>query len=363
MTPKERILTALDHREPDRVPRSASFTPEFADKLREHFNMSRESYDFIGGSQYELELKLGDDFLMTTQGFANSYYQTMDEPYTDEWGIGWDSVEYKTAHGAGKYTEVVKRPLSEDSALDSYTPPDPAIEERYASSKKLIEDYGKEYPIMGVVVCTIFETAWALRGLDKLMLDMATDEERANCILNIPFDYHLYAGKKLVEQGVDLIWTGDDIGGQDTMIMSPDMWRKYLKPRLARMWSEFKAINPDLKIIYHSDGNIYPIIDELVEIGLDVLNPVQPKSMDPHKLKKRYGKNLSYFGTIDIQETLPFGTPQDVEAEVRDRIKHMAPGGGFILAPSHHIQIDTTMENFFSLWNAVEKYGKYPINI
>ena len=363
MNHRERVLTALNHEEPDRVPRSASFTPEFADKLKKHLKMDSEGYDFIGGSQHELELRLGDDFLMTTQGFANSYYQSLEEAYIDEWGITWDTAEYKTAHGSGKYTEGVCRPLTDDDAIDSYDPPDPTIESRYEPSKKLIEEFGKEYPIMGVVVCTIFETAWALRGLDKLMIDFAADEELANRILDIPYKYHLYAGKRLVELGVDMVWTGDDVGGQDGMVMSPEMWRKYLKPRLAHMWSEFKSINPDIIIMYHSDGNIDPIVDELVEIGMDVLNPVQPKCMDPYRLKKRYGKNLSYFGTMDIQETLPFGTPEDVEEEARERMKYMAPGGGFVLAPSHHVQIDTTLKNFFAFWDSVEKYGNYPINI
>ena len=163
--------------------------------------------------------------------------------------------------------------------------------------------------------------------------------------------------------GVDIIWTGDDMGGQQGMLISPEMWRKYLKPRMGKLYSELKSINPDLKIAYHSDGNIYPIIDELVEIGLDILNPVQPKCMDPHYLKKRYGKNLSFWGTIDIQETLPFGTPGQIEDEVKDRIKNMGPGGGFIISPTHHVQIDTSIENFFAFWNAAEKYGKYPINI
>jgi uroporphyrinogen decarboxylase len=363
MNHKERVLTTLNHKEPDRVPRTASFTPEFADKLKKHFKMDSQEYDFIGGSQYELELKLGDDFLMTTQGFANSYYQSLDEPYIDEWGIKWDIAEYNTANGPGRYTEAVGKPLKEDGDIDNYNPPDPKIESRYDSSKKLIEEYGKEYPIIGVVVCTIFETAWALRGLENLMIDLVQNEELANRILDIPYNYHLYAGKRLAELGVDLIWTGDDVGGQEGMIMSTEMWRKYFKPRLAIMWSEFKSINPDIKIIYHSDGNIDPIVDELVEIGMDVLNPVQPKCMDPYRLKKRYGKNLSYLGTIDIQETLPFGSPEEVEAETKERIKYMGPGGGFVLAPSHHVQVDTSLKNFFTFWESVVKYGKYPLDI
>jgi uroporphyrinogen decarboxylase len=363
MSPKERVLEALNHREPDRVPRLASFTPEFAGRLRKHFKIKDELFNPHGGTNHELELKLGNDILLTAQGFANSYYQRLDRDYTDEWGVHWKIVEYKTKNGTGKYTEISGSPLQDDKSIESYIPPDTAIESRYEPSKRLIEEFGKEYPIMGVIVTTIFETAWALRGLDKLMMDLITNEELADKILDIPFKYHLYAGKKLASLGVDIIWTGDDVGGQKGMLISPEMWRKYLKPRMEKLYSELKSIKPDLKIAYHSDGNIYPIIDDLAEIGLDILNPVQPKCMDPHYLKKRYGKNLSFWGTIDIQETLPFGTPVQIENEVKDRIKNMGPGGGFIISPTHHVQIDTSISNFFAFWNAVGTYGKYPIII
>jgi len=363
MNNKERVITALNHTEPDMVPKVSSFTPEFASKLRKHFGMQDELFNPHGGVEHELELKIGNDILLTGQGFANSYYQTLDEDYTDEWGVNWKIADYNTKYGTGKYTEISGHPLEEDESIDSYIPPDPSDRERYKPSKKLIEEYGKEYAIMGVIVCTIFESARALRGLDKLMMDFITNEELANKILDIPFNYHLYAAKKLTSMGVDIIWSGDDMGGQNGMLMSPKLWRKYFKPRMAKLYSELKAINPNLKIAYHSDGVIYPIIDELVEIGLDILNPVQPKCMDPYYLKKRYGKNLSLWGSIDIQETLPFGTPKEVENEVKDRIKNMGPGGGFIISPTHHVQIDTSIRNFFAFWDTAEKYGKYPINV
>ena len=363
LTHKERVLTALNHQEPDRVPRTASFTPEFADRLRTHLNLQGDLFNPHGGIEHELELKIGNDILLTCQGFANSYYQSLEKEYIDEWGIEWRIVEYDTKFGRGKYTEINRHPLSEDESLKTYIPPDSKSEKRYELSKKLIEEYGKEYPIVGVIHCTIFETAWALRGFAKLMIDLILNEDLANKILDIPYEYHLYAGKKLAELGVDIIWTGDDVGGQNNMLMAPEMWRKYFKPRMAKLFGELKKINPGLKIAYHSDGYINPILDDLVEIGLDILNPVQPKSMDPYLLKKRYGKNLSFFGTIDIQETLPFGTKEDIENEVKERIRNLAPGGGFIIAPTHHVQIDTSLENFYTFWNYVERYGTYPINI
>jgi uroporphyrinogen-III decarboxylase len=131
------------------------------------------------------------------------------------------------------------------------------------------------------------------------------------------------------------------------------MWRKYFKPLMAAFFSELKGINPDIKIAYHTDGNVEPIIPELIEIGLDVLNPVQPGSMDPATLKKQYGERLCYWGTIDEQQTLPFGTPQDVEDEVLNRLRTVGYDGGLILAPTHHVQLDTPLENFWSMVNTI----------
>jgi len=127
------------------------------------------------------------------------------------------------------------------------------------------------------------------------------------------------------------------------------------------MFSEFKDINPDIKIAFHSDGYIEPIIPDFIEIGLDILNPVQPKSMDPARLKKLYGDKLTFWGCVDIQEVLPFGTPEDVEQEVKLRIETVGKRGGLLLAPAHNIQPQVTIENILAFYRAARKYGKYPL--
>jgi uroporphyrinogen-III decarboxylase len=150
-----------------------------------------------------------------------------------------------------------------------------------------------------------------------------------------------------------MIWIGDDIGTQNQMLISPKMWREFLKPRMANFIAEIKSINSDLKVAYHTDGKIDPIIPELIEIGLDVLNPIQPASMDPSQIKKNFGDRLCFWGTIDEQHTLPFGNPSDVEAEVRHRLKTVGKDGGLILAPTHHVQLDTPLENFWAMVNTI----------
>lgn len=354
MKPRERVQTALNHEEPDRCPMQASFTPEFADVLRADMEIQGHQIHnpHGGGNTYELERALGEDLLLTSVGWANSYYMD-DKAYVDEWGIGWDVKAYETPHGTGVYTEMVEHPLADDEAISSYQAPDPNRPELYTDSARVVADFKDQYWIVGVTVTTILETAWALRGLEQMMLDLAQDPDVANHLLDIPYHYHLTAAKKLVELGVDMIWTGDDVGSQHEMMISPRMWRKYLKPRMANFISELKAINSDIKIAYHSDGNIRRIIPELVEIGIDVLNPIQPASMDPSEIKKEFGDKLCFWGTIDEQYTLPFGSPADVEAEVKQRLETVGRGGGLILSPTHHVQLDTSLENFWMMVNTI----------
>ena len=144
------------------------------------------------------------------------------------------------------------------------------------------------------------------------------------------------------------------------MLISPQQWRHIFKPKMANFISTLKKINPNLKVAYHCDGNILPIIPDLIEIGLDVLNPIQPASMDPAKIKKDFGDKLCFWGTLDEQHTLPFGTPKDVENQVKERLKTIGKNGGLILGPTHHVQLDTPMENFWAMVNTIKNtpYGK-----
>jgi uroporphyrinogen decarboxylase len=296
--------------------------------------------------------------LLTSVGWANSYYQEGYErggTYTDEWGITWKSVPYTTPFGTGHYTEMVGHPLADDRAIESYQPPDPSRPELYAEAERVIREFKDEYWIIGVTVTTIFETAWALRGYERLLMDFVAGPELAGRILDIPYRYHLAAAQRLVAMGVDMIWIGDDVGAQTAMLISPAHWRKFLKPRLAQFIATIKAINPQLKVAYHSDGTIYPIIPELIEVGVDVLNPVQPACMDPARLKQEYGDRLCFWGSIDEQHTLPFGRPADVEREVRTRLDTLGKGGGLILGPTHHVQLDTPMENFWAMVNIITR--------
>jgi uroporphyrinogen decarboxylase len=354
MKARDRVQSALNHEKPDRCPMQISFTPEFAERLRAEMEIQGHQIHnpHGGGNTYELERALGEDLILTSVGWANSYYMD-DKAYVDEWGVGWDVQPYQTPFGTGHYTEIVKHPLAQDEAISSYKPPDPNRPELYTDAAHVVANFKEEYWIVGVTVTTVLETAWALRGLEQMLLDMTIDPDLAHSLFDIPYQYHLTAAKKLVELGVDMIWAGDDIGAQNEMLISPRMWREYLKPRMASFISELKDINPDIKIAYHSDGNILRIIPELIEIGLDVLNPIQPASMDPGQVKKQFGDKLCFWGSIDEQKTLPFGSVADVEAEVLLRLQTIGKDGGLILSPTHHVQLDTPLENFWAMVNTI----------
>jgi uroporphyrinogen decarboxylase len=353
---RERVAAALSHEIPDLCPWQATFTPEFAQRLRADLQLdgagSGAHNPHGGGNPCDLEIALDQDLLITSVGWANSYYGEGDQ-YVDEWGVGWLSVAYTTPFGVGHYTEPSGHPLADADAIASYEPPDPHRPELYRDAERLIADHGSDYWIIGSTVTTIFETAWALRGLEQLLTDLIEDPDLADAVLEIPYRYHLAAAETLARMGVDMIWLGDDVGHQQGMLISPRHWRRFFKPRMANIIERLKAINPQLKIAYHTDGCVYEVIPELIEIGLDVLNPVQPAAMDPVRLKREYGRDLCFWGSIDEQYTLPFGSPAEVRQEVSDRIATLGSGGGLILAPTHHLQLDTPLENFWAMVEAV----------
>jgi uroporphyrinogen decarboxylase len=358
MQPRERVQLALNHVEPDRAPFGATFTPEFADRLRAQLGLPPRTTSYVHDPHhgrwngYDLELATGQDILHGGIGWVTNYYLDA-KPFTDEWGVQWGIKQYDTPFGKGFYTEMKKHPLADDAAVDGYRAPDPERPELYTNLQRLIDGYQADYFISGWLPCTIFETAWALRGFQQMLLDFMVDPEITDRILEIPYQYHRAVARRMAQMGVDMIWLGDDMGSQKYMLISPDTWRTFFKQRMADLIAEAKAINPRLNIAYHSDGSVYPIIPDLIEIGVDVLNPIQTDSMDPVLLKQTYGDNLCFFGAIDVQSTLPFGTPESIRAEFLQRLATMGRGGGWICAPTHHVQLDTPLENFWALVDAV----------
>ncbi|HDP79525.1 MAG TPA: hypothetical protein ENN21_01640 [Spirochaetes bacterium] len=336
MKHRDRVLAALSHEEPDRCPLQIIPTIEFAERLGDRV----------------LEVMFEQDMVVTAVDGMEGYFGT-EQSFVDQWGVTRTRVPYTTPFGIGHYAEITGHPLADDGAIDSYRGPDPGRDGLYDEPARLIKEYKGDYYVAAAVTCTIFETAWALRGLEQTLMDFIMNPDLLKRLLDIPYRYHRAVATRLAGMGVDMIWLGDDVGMQHAMMISPALWRKFLKPSMAELIAELKSVNRSLSVAYHSDGYIEPIIPDLIEIGVDVLNPVQPASMDPAVIKKKYGDRLCFWGTIDEQYTLPFGTVEEVKEEVLTRLATVGRGGGLIIGPTHDVQLDTPLENFWALFDTV----------
>jgi uroporphyrinogen decarboxylase len=359
MTSRERVFTALNHEEPDRVPLQVDFTPEIAQRLSDHFHLGDATPEAYSGEASDLPLVLGHDLLVAWHGIATGYYLHPDQDeYTCEWGIKWRWVDIP----GGRYTDMIEPPLAAADCVGSYRLPDPTESWRYTAARELIAAHGKTHVIVGAMPCTTFEACWYLRGLDQFLIDLMERKDFANELLDKVIRFQLVTGTTLATLGVDILWLGDDFGTQNSLILSPAIWREFFKPRYAQLIAAFKQAKPDLKIAYHSDGNIEALLPEFIEVGVDIFNAVQPLAINQSRLKKRFGKHLSYWGGVDIQEVLPHGSPHDVEQEVKLRLRTLGKGGGYILGPSHNIQPDVPLENILAFYQAAKQFGRYPLS-
>jgi len=202
----------------------------------------------------------------------------------------------------------------------------------------------------------IFEPAWYVRGLDNMLVDMKIDPDMATACLDRMLDIRCKMVERLGKAKLDVLLTGDDVGTERGMMMDPELWREWLKPRLKKLIETAKSAYPEMKVFYHSDGVIYDIIDDLIEVGVDILNPIQPECMDPVLLKEKYGDKLSFWGCIGTQTTMPFGTPEEVTKVVNELIEKVGYNGGLILAPTHMLMPEVPWENIEAFVNAVKSH-------
>jgi uroporphyrinogen decarboxylase len=202
---------------------------------------------------------------------------------------------------------------------------------------------------------TIFEVAWYLRGMEDFMMDLLAGEDMAFALLDILTEMRIGMARRYAEAGVDLLMLGDDVATQLDMMISPALWRDTLKPRLHRVIRAAKDVRPETLIFYHGDGNMETILPDLIEIGVEVLNPVQPECMDPVRMKEKFGDQLAFWGCIGTQTTMPFGTPAEVKRTVRHLIDTVGVGGGLFLAPTHTLEPDVPWANVEAFVEAVRE--------
>jgi uroporphyrinogen decarboxylase len=365
MNSKERVLTTLRRTgTPDRVPLQfdlcrpllAAFSQKYGVPI--HYSPSYYEDLKFRTSGNELRLAMGSDCVLVGGGLPTGYRhpETPDGCIINEFGM-------KMRQGL-LYMDVVECPLANVTStaeVDQYSFPDPLAAGRMDDARAYVEKYRADYFIIGDIELTMFEMAWHMVGMEKFMSDLATREPYVEALLDRCLAFSLGIGKQLVALGVDGIWTGDDFGAQNGMMISPKMWRQIFKPRFAKVFRELRAVNPDVLVMYHCDGAVAPILDDLAEIGLQVFNPVQPNvpGHEPEALKAKFGSKLSFWGAIDQQYLLPRGTAAEIEQDVADKIRILGAGGGYLCAPAHILQADTPLENVETFIAAVKQHGQY----
>lgn len=350
LTHRQRVRLALEHRETDRVPIAmvcSGLNPPAYAELSEYLRANR-------GMSVEQYLRP----LIDIEYIAPSYVGPPLEPNQDIWGVVRKSVSY----GSGCYEEIDSYPLAGVESIDdlrNYNWPSTEWFD-YSSIPESIERVNaeQEYCLM-ISGGNPFEAAWYMSGLEKMFASLVLEPELADCIMTHVTDFFVEHTTKMLEVAggmVDLVFTADDIGGQQGLLLSLEMWEAHIRPhhaRLNRLIHEFGA-----KVIYHTDGAVMPAVPGLVDMGIDVLQALQfdAHGMDPEILKTSYGDRLCFEGGISVQSTLPFGTVEAVREEVRERIRVLAKDGGYILGPSHAIQAGTPPENIVAMFDAASRH-------
>ena len=205
----------------------------------------------------------------------------------------------------------------------------------------------------------MYETAWQIRGYEQFLIDMIERPAWAECLLERLMHRNMLFATACARAGADLILCGDDVANQKAMMFAPDTWRAMMLSRWRRVWQEVKSINAQCRIWYHSDGNILAIVGDLVEAGVDILNPLQPECLDVDQVHRRYGTRLTFDGCIGTQSTMPFGTPVDVKQRVKHVIDAYGRDGGLIIAPTHVLEPEVPLENIDALFEACREYGTF----
>ncbi len=383
MEPWQRVLMAIDHKEPDRVPfdlggtESTSISLKAYSVLRQHLGLPDKEPEILSyGGQLakpdtDLCMMMGVDTRRITRRDLSAWKLDVIEDenawwYVDEWGVKWKMPKVE-----GHYFDMVSNPLrgADLEKVRGYIWPDgkdPALRDGLAEEAEKVFFESKAALVLDARIGNgFFHTGALLEGYEDFFIDLAYAPDKANYILDRVLELKLnYFETILNEVGdqVHIVRELDDLGSQQGLLISPEMYREFIKPRQKTLFDFIKRKSPGIKILFHSCGSVYHIIPDLIEIGADILNPVQvtAANMDSAKLKKEFGKEITFWGGgIDTQQVLPHGSPQEVKDEVKKRIDDLAPGGGFVFATVHNIQEDVPVENVIALWEALQEYGTY----
>lgn len=351
MTPRERILKALNHEPTDIIPFSIGFgiNPPALKKFAEYMYLTlNEARTFI--TDCSDTRHVGPKY--TGPPGRNTF--DPDGRQTDLWGV----IRRNVSYGEGEYPEICGYPLSgiqDESELDSYLWPQTDWFDYNVipgQIDQIINDGDRAVISSGG---NIFETAWYMRGFETMLGDLLAAPEIAAGIMKRVTDFYIGYQTEILtaaEGAVDMVFTADDIGGQTGMLLSPELWERMIKPhhaKLNRVIHQFGA-----KVLYHTDGSVMEAVEGLIDMGIDILEALQfdAQGMDPEILKSKYGDRLCFHGGVSVQSTLPFGSAEDVRKETEERIRVLGRNSGYILAPSHAIQAGTPPQNIEAFFKA-----------
>ena len=315
MNPRERVLAVLRHQQPDRVPKMVNFYPVSFPQHRGRG--AEEVFDTEIRFVRIREPREQADFLRYLRSLPQEVY------------VGSTNI-LRTYHDWGYHPEIERdAPLGDAQTIaDLAAAPLPDFMSQVKPKKLKAEVERLHARHLAVMAAPphlggeLFETAYRLRGFEQFMIDLIDNPPLVDYLLEQLTAMHLAVSMALARAGIDILALDDDVGEPRRMLISPAMWRRFFKPRFQTIVAACRAVNPEIHIFWHSDGYIEPIIPDLIEIGVDVLNPVQPDVMNPAKLKREYGGRLAFFGTVGTAETWAWAPPDVVRAEVRERI-HM----------------------------------------
>ncbi len=378
MNSRERLGTALNHKEPDRVPIDlggivTGITTGANKALKEYLGI--ESDDPVVDRVQQLaqpseqllqQLQVDTRYLYLKASRDWKDIELPNNSYEDEFGL-----QRKAAFKDGwlLYYDFIDHPLSHIETvadLAKYHWPDPHDPARYegieATARQMYEKTG--YGIIANVIGSIFEFSWYLRGYVQFFEDLLLNPELAEAQLEAMLEYQsVLMTEVLTRIGpyVSVVMTGSDLGTQQAPAISPEVYRSIIWPRYRKLWDLIRS-RTNAKIFYHSCGSIYPMIPYLIEGGINALHPIQPRASgmgDFKRLKREFGDQITFWGGFDQQHVLPFGTPDDVREEARRLLDAFMPGGGYVFAAGHNIQADVSPQNIMALFETVQEYGRY----
>jgi uroporphyrinogen decarboxylase len=356
MNSRERVLAVLHGERPDRVPKVVNFYPTTMHQIGgadadEYFNTDiryaafpepRPQKEFLAYLR-----SLPPDVHLGSTAILRNY---------QHWGYH-PAIENSSAWGDLHTIEEFVNRFAAEPLPDFLTP-----QTRQRLADQVAAHHESGLAVMGSpphLGGELFETAFRLRGFQQFMIDLIENKDLVRYFLDQLTVMHITTSLALTHAGIDILGLDDDIGEPTRMLISPQHWREFFKPCMASIIQACRAVNPDLRVFYHSDGYCEPIIPDLIEIGVNVLNPVQPDVMDPADLKRRYGDRLAFWGTVGTAQRWAWASPETIRREVRERIETVGADGGLIVSPAYDLEPEVRWENVLAFFEAIEEFGHY----